>query len=479
MKSRKSAKRKPQRRGRRNASAEHRGGSLLHRNDEKSEQEVQEHLRMAAHPHVASAVRVVEMSVDALDSRTVAKAHFFRRDDAHESFASAVGLRLSAPRVRVDDGDMAVRLREVANLTCVVGRVLQVVQRERDRVGLLHERYRRLGVVDARGSEARGYRDVAVGDGDVELVAAPELRLALAVALASPVAERWKKGHVCVEVSVFLKSERVVVFRVRVDLRLDRGGFRGIGFFVLRRRAFPGVDFGGVDAAVDHDAVFEYLPGEPREKVVGHLVDGKVGERPRHRRFRRNVRLGLPSAKSAQRRRPAHFAERILCLRPVPDVLHEKEFEDGKAARRLSSVAAPSVPCRNLPQFKRLRNADKQLLLLVEFPDLVFDEVEERWLYRQPMVGKSFAHAIFGLVFHACIISYILQKCNGNRKIIAITTPPRKCQKPPCGMSAENDIIPTLDSSVVEVCQRVSASQAACPVSLAKEGFCNYLKLNN
>ena len=42
-------------------------------------------------------------------------------------------------------------------------------------------------------------------------------------------------------------------------------------------------------------------------------------------------------------------------------------------------------------------------------------------------------------------------------------------------MSAENDIIPTLDSSVVEVCQRVSASQAACPVSLAKEGFCNYL----
>ena len=46
-------------------------------------------------------------------------------------------------------------------------------------------------------------------------------------------------------------------------------------------------------------------------------------------------------------------------------------------------------------------------------------------------------------------------------------------------MSAENDIIPTLDSSVVEVCQRVSASQAACPVSLAKEGFCNYLIIHN
>ena len=30
-----------------------------------------------------------------------------------------------------------------------------------------------------------------------------------------------------------------------------------------------------------------------------------------------------------------------------------------------------------------------------------------------------------------------------------------------------------LDSSVAEVCQRVSASQAACPVSIAEEGFCN------
>ena len=32
-----------------------------------------------------------------------------------------------------------------------------------------------------------------------------------------------------------------------------------------------------------------------------------------------------------------------------------------------------------------------------------------------------------------------------------------------------------LDSLVAEVCQRVSASQAACPVSIAEEGFCNCL----
>ena len=38
----------------------------------------------------------------------------------------------------------------------------------------------------------------------------------------------------------------------------------------------------------------------------------------------------------------------------------------------------------------------------------------------------------------------------------------------------ENDKITMLDSSVVEVCQRVSASEIACPVSIAEEGFCNY-----
>ena len=49
--------------------------------------------------------------------------------------------------------------------------------------------------------------------------------------------------------------------------------------------------------------------------------------------------------------------------------------------------------------------------------------------------------------------------------------PPPKKSKAPLRKVSENDTIPTLDSSVVEVCQRVSASQAACPVSLAKRGF--------
>ncbi len=54
--------------------------------------------------------------------------------------------------------------------------------------------------------------------------------------------------------------------------------------------------------------------------------------------------------------------------------------------------------------------------------------------------------------------------------------PPPKKSKAPLWKVCGNDTIPMLDSSVVKVCQRVSASQAACPVSLAKEGFCNYLE---
>ena len=57
---------------------------------------------------------------------------------------------------------------------------------------------------------------------------------------------------------------------------------------------------------------------------------------------------------------------------------------------------------------------------------------------------------------------------------MAITSLP-KSQKAPLRKVCENDTMAMLDSSVVEVCQLVSASQAASPVSLAKEGFCNYL----
>lgn len=48
--------------------------------------------------------------------------------------------------------------------------------------------------------------------------------------------------------------------------------------------------------------------------------------------------------------------------------------------------------------------------------------------------------------------------------------------KAPLREVRQNGTIPMLDSSVVEVCQRVPASLAACPVRPSKEGFCNYLK---
>ena len=51
--------------------------------------------------------------------------------------------------------------------------------------------------------------------------------------------------------------------------------------------------------------------------------------------------------------------------------------------------------------------------------------------------------------------------------------------KAPLREVRQNDIMPMLDSSVVEVCQRASASEAACPVRRAKEGFCNYLPNQN
>jgi hypothetical protein len=67
----------------------------------------------------------------------------------------------------------------------------------------------------------------------------------------------------------------------------------------------------------------------------------------------------------------------------------------------------------------------------------------------------------------------ILQKSMENWAIIATT--PRKISETYLCKGVENGTIPMLDSSAAEWTRRVSASLAACPVNLAKEGFCNYL----
>ena len=58
------------------------GRRLLDGDDEQSEEEVEEHLLRAAHPHEPAPVRVVEMAVDALDARPGAVARLVRGDDS-------------------------------------------------------------------------------------------------------------------------------------------------------------------------------------------------------------------------------------------------------------------------------------------------------------------------------------------------------------------------------------------------------------
>ena len=50
-----------------------------------------------------------------------------------------------------------------------------------------------------------------------------------------------------------------------------------------------------------------------------------------------------------------------------------------------------------------------------------------------------------------------------------------KSSKDPLRKVSQNGTIPVIDSSAESAVKWVSASQVACPVSLAKEGFCNCL----
>ena len=56
----------------------------------------------------------------------------------------------------------------------------------------------------------------------------------------------------------------------------------------------------------------------------------------------------------------------------------------------------------------------------------------------------------------------------------SLGTPPSILQIAPLRKVCEYVRIPMHDSSAVVVCQRGSASEAACPVRRAKEGFCKY-----
>ena len=78
---------------------------------------------MSAHPDRAPAVGVVEVAVDALHPGAVAEPDALGGEDAHELLAPPVRLRAAAPRIRVDDGDMAAREGEVADFPRVIGRV--------------------------------------------------------------------------------------------------------------------------------------------------------------------------------------------------------------------------------------------------------------------------------------------------------------------------------------------------------------------
>ena len=61
----------------------------------------------------------------------------------------------------------------------------------------------------------------------------------------------------------------------------------------------------------------------------------------------------------------ARKAKRVLGRREVPDMLHHEHLEHRKPARRIPSVAAPSVLPRDAAKFHGLRYADEKPLVKV------------------------------------------------------------------------------------------------------------------
>ena len=242
-------------------------------------------------------------------------------------------------------------------------------------------------------------RDVAVTDDEVQLVALPLLDLALAVALAAPVAGRGQ----------FREVRRLVLPLLPLYARLGRTP--GVLRVHPARRAFlPRLDLRGVVACV-HDAVAPEVLRQARGKRLRpHVVLGERLERPRELGLVRDVGDGLPAAKAPDGRRFPHGGDQGLGVGIVAHRLEDVRLEQADPAARRTPVPAPPVLGEHLVVDEQFAYPHELLHFFAEFPDVVLDAGYEVCLDRVPVPAKPVWRHFreigpFVLCFHAYSIA--------------------------------------------------------------------------
>jgi hypothetical protein len=291
----------------------------------------------------------------------------------------------TAAGIGIDDGHMAKGAGEFMNLRGVICGIAEIVKAVLDEsFAFLHQGNGGLTVVKGCCAQDAADGNVKIRGSDVKFVAVPCFLVTLAVAFASPVAERGQVENVFfqrareLQVETFFRSGRPdFVFARATTGFFGVFGWGGIGrgFFFCNR--FPGRNSGGIDADMTDDTVTQMSLDKLALSKLRKLSDGKLFKGPGKSGTIGNVIFRFPSAESSGVWGCMKKRDESLGGGKIPDHFGNKRFGQSQTGKRFATVAFPFISGHESVELTKFDNANELGFLGREGSEFGFESREE------------------------------------------------------------------------------------------------------
>ena len=291
----------------------------------------------------------------------------------------------TAAGIGIDDGHMAKGAGEFMNLRGVICGIAEIVKAVLDEsFAFLHQGNGGLTVVKGCCAQDAADGNVKIRGSDMKFVAVPCFLVTLAVAFASPVAERGQVENVFfqrareLQVETFFRSGRPdFVFARATTGFFGVFGWGGIGrgFFFCNR--FPGRNSGGIDADMTDDTVTQMSLDKLALSKLRKLSDGKLFKGPGKSGTIGNVIFRFPSAESSGVWGCMKKRDESLGGGKIPDHFGNKRFGQSQTGKRFATVAFPFISGHESVELTKFDNANELGFLGREGSEFGFESREE------------------------------------------------------------------------------------------------------
>ena len=291
----------------------------------------------------------------------------------------------TAAGIGIDDGHMAKGAGEFMNLRGVICGIAEIVKAVLDEsFAFLHQGNGGLTVVKGCCAQDAADGNVKIRGSDVKFVAVPCFLVTLAVAFASPVAERGQVENVFfqrareLQVETFFRSGRPdFVFARATTGFFGVFGWGGIGrgFFFCNR--FPGRNSGRIDADMTDDTVTQMSLDNLALSDLRELADSKLLEGSGKSGAVGNVIFHFPSAESSGVWGCMKKRDESLGGGKIPNHFSDKGLGQGQTGERFATVAFPLIRGHKSVELTKFDNANELGFLWREGPEFGFESREE------------------------------------------------------------------------------------------------------